>query len=75
MHRELVYLKGLAKGSGFMQTLKAINVASQLHDGQKRKLGEDYIEHPMRVAKELVSLKLYDDKLLAYKIILCCFII
>ena len=65
MHRELVYLKGLAKGAGFMQTLKAINVASQLHQGQKRKLGEDYIEHPMRVAKELISLKLYDDKLLA----------
>lgn len=65
MHKELIYLKGLAKGSGFMQTLKAINVAYQLHDGQKRKSGEDYIEHPMRVCKELVSLKLYDDKLLS----------
>lgn len=65
MHKELVYLKGLAKGSGFTQTLKAINIASQLHDGQKRKSGEDYIEHPMRVCKELVSLKLYNDDLLA----------
>lgn len=69
MHKELVYLKGFAKGRQFWKMLKAIQLAVELHEGQKRKLGEEYIEHPMRVTSELVALKLFDETLLASAIL------
>ncbi|GCD11743.1 HD domain-containing protein [Clostridium tagluense] len=69
MHKELVYLKGFAKGKQYWNMLKAIQVAIELHDGQKRKLGGDYIEHPMRVVSELVALRLYDETLLTSAIL------
>lgn len=65
MHKELVYIKGFAKGRRLYNTVKAISYASLLHDGQKRKSGEDYIEHPMRVCKQLISLGIDDDNTLA----------
>lgn len=65
MHKELVYIKGFAKGRNLDRTVKAIAYASQLHEGQKRKSGEDYIEHPMRVCKQLISLGVNDDCILA----------
>lgn len=64
MHKELVYLKGFAKGNKYWDMLKAIQIAIELHEGQKRKLGGDYIEHPMRVTSELVALGLHDETLL-----------
>ena len=65
MHKELVYIKGFAKGKEMNNTVKAVALADRCHKGQKRKTGEDYVEHPMRVAKQLISLKLYDDELIA----------
>jgi GTP pyrophosphokinase len=69
MHKELVYLKGFAKGKQYWQMLKAIQVAIELHDGQMRKAGGEYIEHPMSVTSELVALKLHDEVLLASAIL------
>lgn len=65
MHKELIYIKGFAKGRRLHNTVKAISYASMLHEGQKRKSGEDYIEHPMRVCKQLISLGIDDDNILA----------
>lgn len=64
MHKELVYLKGFAKGKGYWEMIKAIKVAVTLHEGQKRKAGGDYVEHPMKVCSHLVALKVYDEVLL-----------
>lgn len=54
-HKEMVYIKGFAKGKGFWNLLKAINVGTQLHAGETRKSGEPYIDHPMRVTSEQVG--------------------
>lgn len=61
MHKELVYLKGFAKGRQYWEMLKGIQIAIELHDGQKRRTGGDYVEHPMKVTSQLVSLKIYDE--------------
>lgn len=65
MHKELVYLKGFAKGMSYWEMLKAIQVAIELHNGQTRKAGGDYVEHPMKVVSEFVALKIYDEVLLS----------
>jgi GTP pyrophosphokinase len=63
--KTIVFLKGFALGRGFNQTLKLINAASFLHEGQTRKSGEPYIEHPITVAAYLQSLGINDDVTLA----------
>lgn len=64
-HKEMVYLKGFAKGRNFFNMLKMINVATKYHEGQTRKSGEPYIDHPMRVTSSLLALEVYDDITLA----------
>jgi GTP pyrophosphokinase len=64
-YETFVDLRGFARGRKLFETLKAINVAEKLHRGQKRKSGEDYIEHPIMVAAELVALGIDDDHTLA----------
>lgn len=61
MHKELVFLKGYAKGKKYFSLMEAVNTAVMLHDGQFRKSGEQYVEHPMRVASSLVSLGIDDE--------------
>lgn len=65
MLKELVYLKGYAKGKNLINTIKAITIANNLHTGQTRLTGEPYISHPARVAKQLLNLGLDDDSILA----------
>jgi (p)ppGpp synthase/HD superfamily hydrolase len=65
IHKELVYLKGFAKKGQYWEMLKAIQVAIELHEGQQRKAGGDYVEHPMSVTSELVALKLHNETLLS----------
>jgi GTP pyrophosphokinase len=60
-HKEMVYLKGFAKGRQFFNMLKMIALATKYHEGQFRKTGEPYIDHPMRVTSALVALGVEDD--------------
>lgn len=64
-HKEMIYLKGIAKGNHLYNTLKAITAATFLHEGQYRNSGEPYIDHPMRVTSALVALNIRDDVILS----------
>ena len=70
MHKELVYLKGYAKGrmkedKSYVNMVLAINMSCKLHGNQFRKTGEDYVEHPMKVAKHFLSIGLDNPFLLS----------
>jgi GTP pyrophosphokinase len=69
MSKQLVFLKGYAKGKEYYEMLQAINVATVLHEGQERRTGGKYIEHPIYVAHTLVSLGLDDEDLLSAAIL------
>jgi (p)ppGpp synthase/HD superfamily hydrolase len=63
---ELVYLTGWAKGSPDREELlRAIYAAKTLHEGQFRKSGEPYIDHPVRVTASLVARGITEIKPLA----------
>ena len=64
-HKEMVFLKGFARGQKLYNLLKAINAASILHEGQLRKDGDPYINHPMRVTSALIALKIHNDDILS----------
>ena len=59
--KTLVFIRGFAKGKNMTNTLKALALAERLHEGQKRKCGDPFITHPLRVASYLISLKITDD--------------
>jgi GTP pyrophosphokinase len=63
--KELVFLKGFAKGLKFYQTLKAINAAILLHEEHFRDDGEPYIMHPTLVALKFVNAGIKNDEILA----------
>lgn len=65
MHKTLLHLKSFAEGKDFFKTIKAVHEAIQLHEGQTRRTGEPYIEHPMKVANKLKTLRLNYDNLYA----------
>lgn len=44
---------------------KAFRYACELHDGQRRKTGVPYIEHPLQVARILAHLKMDQDTVIA----------
>ena len=69
MNKEMIYLKGQCKARGHFDTLKAITAANKLHRGQKRKSGEDYIVHPLRVASSLLALKITDEEVISTAIL------
>jgi len=62
---EFAWLKGYAKGSKLENLLSCLYLAEKLHDGQKRKNGEPYLIHPVRVTCALASLGITDDSILA----------
>lgn len=68
-HKEMNYIKGYAKGKGYFELLKAINCATLLHEGQYRKSGEPYIDHPMRVCSSLIALGVDDELILVSAIL------
>lgn len=59
------YLKGYSNGKNYIQTLRALNAAKKMHGDQMRKDGERYIDHPIKVASELLALQMDTDELLA----------
>ena len=48
-----------------LKIIKAFNVASMMHEGQKRQSGEDYIVHPLSVAFILSEMKADSDTICA----------
>lgn len=49
----------------FPQTLRALSLAEQYHEGQFRKSGEPYLDHPIAVASLLYATGVRDDTILA----------
>lgn len=54
------FIKGASR-DGMPNTHKAVFVANMLHEGQKRKSGDPFIIHPLRVSSYLMSLGIEDD--------------
>ncbi len=67
--KEILYLKGFAKGKEWNESLKAIHVAEMAHSKQKRKSGEPFLSHPIRVASALISMKIHDDETISVAIL------
>lgn len=63
--KSYIYLKGFANGCSMHNTLKALHVAEKFHKDQFRNDGEPYINHPLRVANELINLGIKDDAIVA----------
>ncbi|MGL4453285.1 MAG: HD domain-containing protein [Sarcina sp.] len=61
--KEVIYLKGYLRGKSYVQAIKALILAEKLHEGQKRRSGEPYIIHPVRVANGLISLGIADESI------------
>lgn len=68
-NKEILFLKGWLKGRGFNDALKAIHIAERAHIDLKRKSGEPFISHPIRIANALVSLGVEDEKTLTIAIL------
>lgn len=64
MNKELIYIKGFAKGRNYHELSRAIRVAEKYHKEQTRIGGEPYINHPSRVTAFLISLGITDEKTL-----------
>ena len=63
---EELFAKIKAAGSyDYDKIYKAYEYADQLHEGQKRISGEDYIVHPLSVAEEVFKLQLDTDSICA----------
>ncbi|MGL4992492.1 MAG: HD domain-containing protein [Sarcina sp.] len=61
--KEVIYLKGYLRGKNYLDAIRALNLAEKLHSGQKRRSGEPYIIHPVRVANGLISLGIVDENI------------
>lgn len=59
------YIKGMAMGLHWNNTIRALNFARTAHDGQFRKGGEPYFSHPLTVACHAIALGLHDDHIIA----------
>ena len=59
------YLKGFAMGKNMPETVKALNFARKLHEGQFRKGGQPYIVHPLTMACQAVSMGICKDEVVA----------
>ena len=60
-----MFIRGFAVAKNLQQTLVALAVARHLHDGQYRKDGTPYIQHPLKVCSTLISYGIDDDITLA----------
>lgn len=65
MNKELIFIKGFAKGRGYHELARAIRVTEKYHKGQMRIGGEPYINHPSRVTTFLIAIGVTDQKTLS----------
>ena len=58
--------RGILLGREMYKALGALEIAAKAHEGQTRKgSGEDYINHPLAVATELLSSGVYDEDVIS----------
>lgn len=60
-----MFVKGVAVEANLQQTLIALAVARQMHEGQHRKDGNPYFLHPLKVCSTLYNYGVKDDDVLA----------
>lgn len=63
--RTFYFLKGYASAKELDNMQKALLIARNMHEGQYRKGGAEYLVHPLRVCAYLAALKFEDDILLS----------
>lgn len=63
--KSYMFIKGFAVGRNLRQTMIALSLARQLHNGQYRKDGTPYISHPLKVCTTLIRYGIDDDITLA----------
>lgn len=56
MHKDAIYIYGIAKGKKWPLTMKAVTMAHIWHKGQLRDDGAPYIDHPLMVCRTLLNL-------------------
>lgn len=59
--KSYMFIRGYAVGKNLKQTMMALSLARQLHDGQYRKDGSPYISHPLKVCSTLIRYGVEDD--------------
>lgn len=59
------YLRGRLDGPGFEQSRAALVFARKAHNGQFRKSGAPYIEHPLSMACDVIAYKGATDEIVA----------
>lgn len=59
------YLKAYLKGAGMTESLRALEYAREKHKDQKRKDGNPYIAHPLRMACYAAALGIRSDSIMA----------
>lgn len=67
--KELIFLKGFAKGKGYNNLLKAIHCADVEHSPVTRKGGLPYVTHPVRCANALLTLGIEDEMTLSIMVL------
>lgn len=63
--RRLIYLRGYAAGKGWTQTVKALHLIIDMHDGQMRNDGLPFASHPVMVASLAVAYGIGGDPFVA----------
>ena len=63
--RTFSFIKGVAFGLDWPNTMTALYVARRDHKGQMRKSGEPYITHPLTVACHLLTMGIKEDAVIA----------
>ena len=59
------YLRGFLVGANMEESLKALQLMRQKHEGQTRKNGVPYIVHPLSMACYATALKIKSDSMIA----------
>lgn len=63
--KSYMFIKGFSYGKKLEQTMLALTLARNLHEGQYRKDGLPYIVHPLKVCSTLINYGVEDDITLA----------